>query len=343
MVKEQYSITVVDELTNKPKKYLLRRFKEEDIHRIFMAWNNPQSYRYNSIDWRESSVKELSECSWPSSWGMYFFVLEDLTTNEIVSTCRFGGMCEENEEKIWDFGYSTFRGDDKGNYTIEDIREVFKNGVKKDSKSWGKGYSSIMLAEIIKIAQKEGVKKLISGADGMNWGSQKVMIKNGMTFYEIEKDGDVNLILNLRDDDYRLLPINKPTKEELAPVWEQHMEMVKKAHNKLIMRLITKKNNKEQFAKSLMFFLLTKASKILETQQNKSKKIALIKQQILNCYEEFTNKDKKLFKHAFKSYKKRWRERIGNTNFKQADVEYYLKCCEIVEDVLLNFEKGNEC
>ena len=78
-----------------------------------------------------NSINDIVNESWPSSWGMYFFVLEDLSTNEIVSTCRFGGTIKENEEKIWDFGYSTFRGDDKENYTLEDIREVFKNGVKK--------------------------------------------------------------------------------------------------------------------------------------------------------------------------------------------------------------------
>ena len=59
MVPKKYNIEIFDESTNKTKHYLLRRFEKKDVNRIFKAWNNPQSYRYNSIDWNKRDVKCL--------------------------------------------------------------------------------------------------------------------------------------------------------------------------------------------------------------------------------------------------------------------------------------------
>ena len=50
-------IKIVRAEKDKQKEYLLRRFEDKDIHRIFMAWNNPQSCRYNSVDCNEASVR----------------------------------------------------------------------------------------------------------------------------------------------------------------------------------------------------------------------------------------------------------------------------------------------
>lgn len=44
---------------------------------------------------------------------------------------------------------------------------------------WGKGYTSIAIKKIIKIAKKKKIKKLRAGAHELNIGSQKVLIKNG--------------------------------------------------------------------------------------------------------------------------------------------------------------------
>lgn len=331
MVPKKHEIQILDKETKQIKKFLLRRFENKDVERIFMAWNNPQSYRYNSVDWNKRDVQSLADESWPSSWGMYFMVLEDLENNQIVATCRFGGDTKEKAEKVWDFGYSTFRSDDEEKYSVGDIRDVFKNGVKKDELCWGKGYCSLMLDAIIKFAQDEGVDKLISGADGMNWGSQKVMMKSGFTFYEIEKDGDVDLILKLKDENGELQPIHKPTKEELAPIWEQHMDMVKKAHSRFILRMIVKRNEKKHYYKSLMFLLLTKASEILQTNKNHKNKIELIKQDIVSTFNQFDKNEKRGFAKSFKAYIKRWTKRVGDKDFDQTDVDFYLKCCEIVE------------
>ena len=44
---------------------------------------------------------------------------------------------------------------------------------------WGKGYATLAIKEIIKIAKKKGIKKLKAGFYEMNVGSKKVLLKNG--------------------------------------------------------------------------------------------------------------------------------------------------------------------
>ena len=44
---------------------------------------------------------------------------------------------------------------------------------------WGKGYATLAIKEIIKIAKKKGIKKLKAGLYETNIGSKKVLIKNG--------------------------------------------------------------------------------------------------------------------------------------------------------------------
>ena len=44
---------------------------------------------------------------------------------------------------------------------------------------WGKGYTTLAIKEIIKIAKKKGIKKLKAGLYEMNIGSKKVLMKNG--------------------------------------------------------------------------------------------------------------------------------------------------------------------
>ena len=44
---------------------------------------------------------------------------------------------------------------------------------------WGKGYATLAIKEIIKIAKKKGIKKLKAGLYEMNIGSKKVLMKNG--------------------------------------------------------------------------------------------------------------------------------------------------------------------
>jgi RimJ/RimL family protein N-acetyltransferase len=65
---------------------------------------------------------------------------------------------------------------------------------------WGKGYTTLAIKEIIKIAKKKGLKKLKAGLYEMNIGSKKVLEKNG---FKIEGKFKSELIFkNKRVDHY---------------------------------------------------------------------------------------------------------------------------------------------
>ena len=345
MVSEK--IRVLATIENENKKFVLRRFEKQDIHRIFMAWNNPQSYRYNTIDWNERDVEEILNYSWPNESGMYLMVLENEETHEIVATCRFGTP-DKLKPKEWDFGYCTFRNDVKEEYTLEDLQSAFIDGVKKDSLCWGKGYSTIMLDTIIKIAQSEGVETIISGADGLNWGSQKVMMKNGMTFYEIENDGDVDFIIRLKDKNGQSIVLTKPSKDELESIWQNHIKIIQNAHKTESIREKKEIAEKNHYGDALVFLLLNRASKILLYGNCEQEKLTILKNDIKNIYSKFKiNKlgynEIELFKERFISFQNRWQERVGNLSFNQENVEFNLKCCDIVEKQIKQKDKEVFC
>ena len=65
---------------------------------------------------------------------------------------------------------------------------------------WGKGYTTLAIKEIIKIAKKKGLKKLKAALYEMNIGSKKVLEKNG---FKIEGRFKSELIFkNKRVDHY---------------------------------------------------------------------------------------------------------------------------------------------
>ena len=177
---------------------LLRRFKKEDAPRLFKSWSNPQNYRFNEIPLgvkklEDGTVKsgvelieEIAERDFPDIDGQYFFVIEH--NGEIVGNCRFG-CCKNwnskfsNRDDVWDFGYNIVRSDDKDSYTLQDINNAFKpNGIISDTKYWGKGYISAVIGFIINKAKEMGITIVTSGADVLNYGSIKPMLKNGMKF-----------------------------------------------------------------------------------------------------------------------------------------------------------------
>lgn len=65
---------------------------------------------------------------------------------------------------------------------------------------WGKGYGTLAIKEVIKIAKKKGLKKLQAGFYKLNIGSKKVLEKNG---FKIEGTFKSQLIFkNKRVDHY---------------------------------------------------------------------------------------------------------------------------------------------
>ena len=70
-----------------------------------------------------------------------------------------------------------------GNIKIGPINFIHKNAEISyfigEKKLWGKGYATLAIKEIVKLAKKKGLKKLRAGLYQMNTGSKKVLINNG--------------------------------------------------------------------------------------------------------------------------------------------------------------------
>tara|TARA_Y100001935_G_scaffold253314_1_gene259224 strand:+ start:128 stop:649 length:522 start_codon:yes stop_codon:yes gene_type:complete len=78
-----------------------------------------------------------------------------------------------------------------GNIKLGPISLVHKNANISyfigEKRLWNKGYTTLAIKEIIKIAKKKGVKKLKAGLYEMNLGSKKVLLKNGFKIEGIFK------------------------------------------------------------------------------------------------------------------------------------------------------------
>ena len=69
-----------------------------------------------------------------------------------------------------------------GNIKLGPINPIHRNAEVSyfigEKELWGKGYTTLAIKEIIKIAKKMGLKKLKAGLYQMNIGSKKVLEKN---------------------------------------------------------------------------------------------------------------------------------------------------------------------
>lgn len=238
MLKNQYEINFIN-INGEETNLLLRRFKKQDAKRLYMSWSNPQSYRFNEIPkayerLSDGTIKtgvdliaDMADYDWPSSFGQYYFVIEDKSTKNIIGNVRIGTLPWDKKYKnrtdVWGFGYNIVRSDDKEVYTLKEIKNAFKNnGITKDEKTWGKGYATAIIKFILEIAKQQGINKVVSGADILNYGSIKPMLKNGMTFVGIDDDLDPTLEIDLTK------PIIIPTKDQLKLLWDEYQNIVNK-------------------------------------------------------------------------------------------------------------------
>ena len=276
-----------NEIRIETDRLVLRPFTKKDINRIHMAWSNPQSYRYNSIDWDRDAVVEIEGSELPTDYGMYLLVAElkqdvgVLKKGQIVATCRFGSPgYPENNNDHWGFGYCVFRFDDKQDYTLEDIRQTYKKGgLTKDNLYQGHQFGQEILEAIILEAKKLGVKHIEDGADINNHGSLKVMIKNGFT-HKKERDESGNLIDVDEDYDFTYtLDLTKPTEkltpEEISRRWEQHLNLVEKNNN--LYKQQKEELDKKHYLKSVLCLMLSRLKKN-STKTAKKEVISIFKQ-----------------------------------------------------------------
>lgn len=240
--------------TKNGEKLILRRFSRNVAKRLYMAWTNPQAFRYNDIpevDMNDENewdcVGDIADYDFPNNYGQYFFVIyrinPETEKEELIGNCRFG-KCPykkyRDQEGVWDFGFSIIRDDDKLEYSDEEIKRAFtseeeqrKTGIKAlypDATYWGNGYITEVIATIIEVAKQNDVKKVVSGADIHNFGSCKAQVKNGMKLVrdeegnvDFDEDGDPEFEIELDKN----TPIQFPTKQQIDIEWARTLNELK--------------------------------------------------------------------------------------------------------------------
>ena len=280
---------------DKNGRKLDEQVRKDEVLSIFKSWSNPQNYRYNEITWDIEDVNEMFDYKMPTEWDMYYMVAELKETGEIVATCRFGRRYDDDTNSIWDFGYNVFRGDDKEEYSLDEVVSVFEDaGLKRDSLHQGKGYAKEILDTIMKVAKSEGIKTLYSGADIDNFASIKAMIKSGFYFVCIDDDGDPCMEFDLT------VPSNALTKEEIDANWNEYLEIIKVKREELVD--VVNENYISQYSSALVYHFLTAIAKCHSESE--------IQKDILTL----DKKQKELLLHGVNKIEGRWKKRLINNS-----------------------------
>ena len=316
------------------ERLILRKFKKEDVDKIYKSWSNPQNYRYNEITWNKDEVAKMLNYEWPTSWGNYYFIAEDKKTGETVATPRFGKYWNSKpEDMVWDFGYNAFRSDDKGEYTVEDIKKAFApNGVTKD-KNWGRGYASEMIGAVLDVAKQEGVKSFNVGASIKNYASLKVMLKNGFEFSKIDEDNDYELILDLTKD------IKIPTKEQMEKIWDNFTKMAEKDLQDSKLKKKINKDEINHYYKAIMYLTFNKvynASKLEnEGVENNTDEIKRLKNNVVEIFKGLTAKERSNFMKYLTKFENACKQRVGSEYGNERN-NIRLKLCKQVKELYEN-------
>lgn len=141
------------------KKITLRKLNlTKDVSKKYLNWMNDlevqkyteQKYMYHSLTGIKKFVKEKNKSKYEFLYGIFL---------------------KRNNFNIH-----------IGNIKLGPINFIHKTGEISyfigEKEFWGKGYTTLAIKEIIKIARKKGLKKLKAGFYEMNIGSKKVLEKN---------------------------------------------------------------------------------------------------------------------------------------------------------------------
>ena len=169
-------------LTHVPvKKVTLRKLNlTEDISNKYLKWmNDLEVHKYTEQKYTKHSLINIRK----------FVKEKNKSKNEFL----YGIFLKKNNLNIH-----------IGNIKLGPINFIHKTGEISyfigEKELWGKGYTTLAIKEIIKIAKKKGLKKLKAGLYEMNIGSKKVLEKNG---FKIEGKFKSELIFkNKRVDHY---------------------------------------------------------------------------------------------------------------------------------------------
>tara|TARA_B100001057_G_scaffold37108_1_gene33586 strand:+ start:5894 stop:6457 length:564 start_codon:yes stop_codon:yes gene_type:complete len=135
-------------------------------------------------------TKDISKnyLKWMNDLEVHKYTEQRYTKHSLINIRKF--VKEKNKSKN-EFLYGIFLKKNNlntyiGNIKLGSINFIHKTGEISyfigEKEFWGKGYTTLAIKEIIKIAKKKGLKKLKAGLYEMNIGSKKVLEKNGFKF-----------------------------------------------------------------------------------------------------------------------------------------------------------------
>ena len=130
--------------------------------------------------------KDISKkyLNWMNDLVVHKYTEQKYTKHSLINLRKF--VREKNKSKN-EFLYGIFFKKNNfkihiGNIKLGPINFIHKTGEVSyfigEKELWGKGYTTLAIKEIIKIAKKMGLKKLKAGLYEMNIGSKKVLEKN---------------------------------------------------------------------------------------------------------------------------------------------------------------------
>ena len=145
---------------NRTRKIVLKKLNlKTDVSKKYLNWMNDkeiqqyteQKYNKHSITDIRNFVKEKNKSKTELLYGIF---LNEHKLNTHIGNIKIGQI----------------------NFRHKSAEISYFIGEKK---LWGKGYTTLAIREIIKLAKKKGLKKLRAGLYEMNIGSKKVLINNG--------------------------------------------------------------------------------------------------------------------------------------------------------------------
>tara|TARA_B110000003_G_C16499013_1_gene476628 strand:+ start:331 stop:852 length:522 start_codon:yes stop_codon:yes gene_type:complete len=158
----------------KLKKIMLRKLNlKKDITIKYQNWMNDlevhkyteQKYKKHSINDIKNFVKEKNKSKHEFLYGIF---IKKNNSNAHIGNIKLGPI----------------------NYAHKNAFLSYFIGEKE---LWGKGYTTLAIKEVIKIAKKMGLKKIKAGLSEMNIGSKKVLQKNN---FKLEGKLQSELIYN---------------------------------------------------------------------------------------------------------------------------------------------------
>ena len=130
---------------------------------------------------KDTSNKYLN---WMNDSEVHKYTEQKYTKHSLINLRKFVKEKNESNNELL-YGIFLKKNNFKmhiGNIKLGPINFIHKKGEIAyfigEKELWGKGYTTLAIKEIIKIAKKKGLKKLKAGLYEMNIGSKKVLEKN---------------------------------------------------------------------------------------------------------------------------------------------------------------------